>query len=61
MKDWHAYGGLLDAKTIVEKEKKKEQMREKRKHIKLYKVIMYKRVIKLFLKSSVNVKCIGDE
>lgn len=37
-------------------------MREKRKHIKLYKVIMYiKRVIKLFLKSSVNVKCIGDE
>lgn len=43
------------------KKKKKEQMREKRKHIKLYKVIMYKRVIKLFLKSSVNVKCIGDE
>lgn len=60
MKDWHAYGRLLDAKTIVEKEKN-EQMREKRKHIKLYKVIMYKRVIKLFLKSSVNVKCIGDE
>lgn len=35
MKDWHAYGGLLDAKTIVEKEKKRTNERKK----KTYKVV----------------------